>query len=161
MTIRIATITVEAQSPRRLADFWSALLDYREVSHPTTSIRIDDPAGTGPTILFQPGRTKTHVMKNRIHLDLRPVSRDDAIERGLRLGAARCDSAQRGATSAKQETSRGPCSPTPKATSSASCNRCMTLNRRQRRRVDPLVVPQRPTGEGAKDPGMLLMPISA
>ena len=82
MTIRIATITVEAHSPRRLADFWSALLDYREVSHPTTSIRIDDPAGTGPTILFQPGRTKTHVMKNRIHLDLRPASRDDATERG-------------------------------------------------------------------------------
>ncbi|HYN34609.1 MAG TPA: VOC family protein [Ilumatobacteraceae bacterium] len=96
MTIRIATITVEAHSPRRLADFWSALLDYREVSHPTTSIRIDDPAGTGPTILFQPGRTKTHVMKNRIHFDLRPVSRDDAIERALRLGAARCDIGQPG-----------------------------------------------------------------
>jgi len=87
MTIRIATITIEAHAPSILADFWRALLDYHEVSHPTASIRIDDPTGQGPTILFQPGSPKDSNTKNRVHFDLRPPDHHSAVERALRLGA--------------------------------------------------------------------------
>lgn len=94
MTIHIATITIEANDPNRLATFWENLLGYEQVFHPTKSVRLDDPSGLGPTILLQPGSTKPAAQKNRWHFDLRPDDRAQAVERALELGASHLDVGQ-------------------------------------------------------------------
>jgi len=99
MTISIDTITIEARRPDVLAEFWTALLGYQRVDHPTDSIRLDDPSGGGPTLLLQPGTDRPPSRKNRIHFDLRPTDQAAAVELALRLGALHCDVGQTGAES--------------------------------------------------------------
>ena len=90
------------------------------------SIRSMPWAEVGPGIVFVPvpeGKT----VKNRLHIDLAPHTSDDRdaeIARLVAMGAAR-------STSVRTTTSRGTCSPTPRATSSASC-RHATPDRGQR-----------------------------
>jgi catechol 2,3-dioxygenase-like lactoylglutathione lyase family enzyme len=96
MTISIDTITIESRQPDVLAEFWTALLGYRRVDHPTDSLRLDDPSGAGPTLLLQPGTDKPPGRKNRFHLDLRPTDQAAAVELALGLGAVHCDVGQTG-----------------------------------------------------------------
>ena len=89
-------LTVDANDPPLLARFWAEVLGYRPVppvEPPTTwnahyrarlgdagafDDRIFDPAGLGPPLWFQevPERKAG---KNRLHLDLYPTGRDDAM----------------------------------------------------------------------------------
>lgn len=97
MVARIATITIKSPGPARLAGFWRALLGYEEVEHPTTSIRLDDPLGSGPTLLIQPSDA-AHV-GGPIHLDLRPDDQEAVVADALRLGARKVDIGQDGTES--------------------------------------------------------------
>lgn len=97
MEVGIATITIKSTDPDRLAEFWRKLLSYDEVTHPTRSIRLDDPRGLGPTMLFQPSAGDES--GGPFHLDLRPDDQASAVERALALGATRFELGQSGSES--------------------------------------------------------------
>lgn len=95
MTLRIGEISFDAHDPERLAEFWCGALGYRVTGRDDTSVQIagDDRA---PTILFY--RTEDPKEgKNRIHVDVCPVvpsSREEEVERLVRLGARTIDIGQ-------------------------------------------------------------------
>jgi hypothetical protein len=95
MVSRIAVIAIDAIQPRIVADFWRAVLGWREVEVDEDGISIAPPDGTWPTIdvLAVPeGKS----VKNRLHLDLRAdeCSTEEELQRLLELGARRVDLGQ-------------------------------------------------------------------
>ncbi len=92
MSVRIRTITFDCSDPYKLSLFWTELTGLREdPDDPNmpehTEERLVNPAG--PDLLFikvPEGKT----VKNRVHLDLSPVSpatRETELDRVLALGA--------------------------------------------------------------------------
>lgn len=89
-------LTIDANDPPRLARFWAEALGYRPAppgesqttwhSHYRARLgndaafedRIFDPNGSGPAVWFQEV-PETKAGKNRLHLDLYPTDRDDAM----------------------------------------------------------------------------------
>jgi Glyoxalase-like domain len=95
MACRFTELIVDSRDPRRLAEFWAAVLDYRVVDADDEGVEIAGPDGSGPTLLFlRVPEPKT--VKNRLHIDVNPTDRDrDAeVERVLSLGARRADVGQ-------------------------------------------------------------------
>ena len=85
-TLFIGDITFDANDPPTQARFWAAALLYEiEESGEDLAIAID-PARTRPRLVFQKSsRTKTD--KNRIHLDLFAIDKEEEVERLKVLGA--------------------------------------------------------------------------
>ena len=93
-------ITIDAQTPSRLAQFWAQVLGYKvrpyddeEISllasvgltpETDTSVPID---GDGPTVWFQKSDDQT-TSRNRIHFDVKIADREAEAERLARLGAS-------------------------------------------------------------------------
>lgn len=84
-------VAIDCNEPERLAAFWASVLDY-EVADPPSGyatwtehaadqaeeagefwIRIRDPDGNGPTLLFH-RVPEPKTIKNRVHLDVRAPS---------------------------------------------------------------------------------------
>jgi hypothetical protein len=94
--------TIDANDPALLARFWAQALSYQPVPpvDPETSWHthyrarlgddaafedwLFDPAGLRPPIWFQQV-PETKAGKNRLHLDLCPTGRDDALPWGRRI----------------------------------------------------------------------------
>ncbi len=95
-------LTVDANDPALLARFWSRALGYRPAPPGGTGEtwwahyrrrlggdaafedRLFDPAGHGPALWFQQV-SESKAGKNRLHLDLYPTGRDDALPLGRRV----------------------------------------------------------------------------
>jgi predicted enzyme related to lactoylglutathione lyase len=99
VTSRIAVLAIDANDPRRVADFWCAVLGWTVVEEDTGLVSIG-PAGAapgtrGPTIDVV-GVPEPKTVKNRLHLDLRAdgSTRDTELARLLALGARRVDVGQ-------------------------------------------------------------------
>lgn len=104
MTSRFTELTVDCHDPHKLAEFWCAVLGWRVMADDDEDVEIASWEPTvaairhgqcPPTILF----TKTpddKMVKNRLHLDLSPVSgsRDDEVARLIALGARPADIGQ-------------------------------------------------------------------
>jgi hypothetical protein len=89
-------LTIDANDPARLARFWAGALGYQPAppSEPHTAWqahyrsrlggkaafddRLFDPDGVRPPLWFQQV-PETKAGKNRLHLDLYPTGRDDAL----------------------------------------------------------------------------------
>jgi hypothetical protein len=100
MACRFTEIVVDCRDPEALAAFWSAVLDYRELSREEGAIEIGPEEGFGgvaPTLVFSPS-ADPRPAKLRWHVDVSPTDRDqDAeIERLLSLGARPADVGQTG-----------------------------------------------------------------
>ena len=105
MASRFSELVVDCRDPRQLAEFWCAVLGYEIVDD--TEEGIVEIAGeeqtpeamrrgiVPPTILFAVVPEEKTV-KNRLHIDLRPIDRTTAeeVERVLALGARRVDVGQ-------------------------------------------------------------------
>ncbi|MGW5733807.1 MULTISPECIES: VOC family protein [Streptomyces] len=103
MTSRFEQLVVDCLDPRRLAAFWCAVLDYTvhedrdgdlvEIG-PAALAPLDDlrRAPVAPQVVFARGHT-TKIRKNRLHLDVCPIDRDQAseVERIVALGARPID----------------------------------------------------------------------
>jgi|SRR6478609_815602 len=108
MSSRLTEINVDCADPRRLADFWCAVLDYVVVDATDDLVEIGPDRGSdaelldavrrgplAPSLFFaQVPEGKT--VKNRLHLDLSPIDRSQAEEvaRLEGLGARRADVGQ-------------------------------------------------------------------
>jgi hypothetical protein len=103
-------VTIDANDPATLARFWAQALGYqpgppaepattwnahyraRLGDRPAFEDRLFDPAGLRPPIWFQEV-PETKAGKNRVHLDLYPTGRDNALpmERRVELVEAKVD----------------------------------------------------------------------
>jgi catechol 2,3-dioxygenase-like lactoylglutathione lyase family enzyme len=96
MVSYVSHLTIDAHDPYTLSRWWSEVLDFHEDT--------DDPnlPDHEECMIFSAdGRNKLlfiavpddKIVKNRLHLDLRPVdgTRDDELERLLALGATELD----------------------------------------------------------------------
>ena len=110
MASRLTEISLDCHDPDRLADFWTAALDWVVLDREPALVEIG-PAGrddgalldavrTGPVAptMFLAQVAEDKVVKNRLHLDLSPIdrSRDEEVDRLLALGATHADVGQSG-----------------------------------------------------------------
>lgn len=95
-------LTIDSNDPARLARFWAQALGYQPVppAEPDTTWnahyrsrlggeaafadRLFDPAGQGPPLWFQQV-PESKAGKNRLHLDLYPTGRDNALSMERRV----------------------------------------------------------------------------
>ncbi|MDB5074063.1 MAG: hypothetical protein JWO42_242 [Chloroflexi bacterium] len=89
MATVIECITLDCRNPRRLAEFWIAALHYSVRKDQGHWIVIRPVSGLGPLLGFQQV-PESKVVKNRVHLDLRPsagVAMAAEVSRLEKLGA--------------------------------------------------------------------------
>ena len=110
MASRLTEISLDCHDPDRLAEFWTAALDWVVLHHEPGLVEIgperpDDRAlldavrsGHVAPTMFLAAVPEDKVAKNRMHLDLSPIdrSRDEEVDRLLALGASRSDVGQTG-----------------------------------------------------------------
>jgi catechol-2,3-dioxygenase len=92
---RIASLVVDAADAELLAQFWAGALGWQVVNRGSYGVSIG--ADSSPFEIdfrFVPDAAKA--AKNRLHLDIQPLNRDQAAELGrlLALGARQVDVGQ-------------------------------------------------------------------
>jgi predicted enzyme related to lactoylglutathione lyase len=99
MALRLQCITVDAQDPLALAQFWAEALGWK-IGEDINEIEVwierelGDPQNTGfPDILFLKN-SDMKLGKNRLHLDLRPDDQAAEVARLEKLGAKQIDIGQ-------------------------------------------------------------------
>ena len=99
MTLSLQCITVDAHNPKVQAEFWAEALgwsigeDGDEIGY-WIERELNDPNKTGfPDILFLKVPDEK-VIKNRLHLDLRPDNQEAEVARLEKLGAKRIEIGQ-------------------------------------------------------------------
>ena len=96
--MKLQCITLDCHDPLKLAEFWSAALDWKITDADDEGVVIElldgSPAeGLIPDILFYKNPDKRTV-KNRMHFDLRPADQAAEIARLEALGASRIEIGQ-------------------------------------------------------------------
>jgi hypothetical protein len=104
MASKFTELIVDSHDPKRVAEFWCEVLDYRITDEDPTGVEIAgwDTEASGaaagpipPTIVFiKVPEAKT--IKNRLHIDVNPMDRDqvEEVARLEELGARRVDIGQ-------------------------------------------------------------------
>lgn len=99
MALRIQCLDIDAANPSAQAEFWKEVLGWR-ITHDDGEEVVIEPLegsaedGVVPDILFM-RVPEGKVVKNRLHLDLRPEEQSREIARLEALGATRIDVGQR------------------------------------------------------------------
>src|ERR1700689_1861182 len=98
MNIRIQCLCIDTNDPDEIASFWQAALGWRRTYEREEEVVLEPPAGSAengivPDLLFLKV-PEGKVVKNRLHLDLRPVDQAAEIARLEALGARRVDVGQ-------------------------------------------------------------------
>jgi len=97
VTLKIQCLTVDAHDPHALAAWWADALGFRvkELDDEHEVAIVPEERGKDPALLFLKV-DDDKVVKNRLHLDLRPDDRDAEVERLVGMGATRADIGQSG-----------------------------------------------------------------
>jgi catechol 2,3-dioxygenase-like lactoylglutathione lyase family enzyme len=98
MNIRIQCLCVDSAHPSKSADFWEAALGWRRTHDTDNEVVLEPPAGSpedgvSPDLLFLKV-AEPKMVKNRLHLDLRPADQAAEVARLEALGARRVDIGQ-------------------------------------------------------------------
>jgi predicted enzyme related to lactoylglutathione lyase len=96
--LRLQCITIDAENPKRLADFWAAALDWKITYEDEIEVSIElldgsPEVGRIPDILFIKVPDQK-VVKNRLHFDLRPEDQLAEVARLEVLGAKKVEIGQ-------------------------------------------------------------------
>lgn len=104
MASKFTELAIDCQDPRRLADFWCAVLDYVVREEDEGGVMISAPdltegkdrRGPIPPMLTLLAVPESKSVKNRLHIDVNPTDREQAeeVERLLDLGARHVDIGQ-------------------------------------------------------------------
>ena len=88
MGVRIDSVTFDCTDPMRVAAFWAEALAFDlDPESDADGARVRDPSGRTDSLYFQPV-PEGKVVKNRLHIDLRPSGSMAAeVERLTGLGA--------------------------------------------------------------------------
>ena len=97
MTVAINQITFDCARPTPLAEFWSQVTGFQQDPDDPNlpddeQAWLQDPVAKGMALYFQ-RVPEGKVVKNRVHLDVRPIggTRDEEVERLLGIGATLVD----------------------------------------------------------------------
>ena len=98
MGIRIQCLCIDTADPAKIASFWQAALGWRRTHEEDGEVVLEPPAGSpedgvAPDLLFLKV-PEDKVVKNRLHLDLRPDDQAAEVARLEALGARRIDIGQ-------------------------------------------------------------------
>jgi hypothetical protein len=98
--IRIQCVVIDCAEPHELARFWAAALGWRVTFSSDAECALEPPEGSpetdvSPDLVFLRVPDQK-LVKNRLHLDLRPDDQDAQVERLLGLGATRAEIGQTG-----------------------------------------------------------------
>jgi len=93
MNIRIQCLCIDTADPAGLAAFWESALGWRRTFEQDDEVALEPPAGSPedgivPDLLFL-RVPESKVVKNRLHLDLRPGDQAAEVARLEGLGARR------------------------------------------------------------------------
>ena len=93
MNIRFQALCVDARDPSAIASFWESVLGWRRTYDNPDEVVLEPPAGSAeegvaPDLLFLRVPEEKSV-KNRLHIDLRPVDQATEVARLESLGARR------------------------------------------------------------------------
>ncbi|MDI3195467.1 VOC family protein [Pseudarthrobacter sp. AL07] len=93
MNLRIQSVSIDSPDPKVPADFWEKALGWRRTYEVDDEIVLAPPAGSpadgvSPDLLFLKVPERK-VLKNRLHLDLRPDDQAEEVQRLEALGASR------------------------------------------------------------------------
>jgi catechol 2,3-dioxygenase-like lactoylglutathione lyase family enzyme len=93
MDIRIQCLCIDTGDPARIASFWESALGWRRTYDSDDEVVLEPPAGSpedgvAPDLLFL-RVPEGKVVKNRLHLDLRPGDQAAEVARLEALGARR------------------------------------------------------------------------
>ncbi|SOC46193.1 hypothetical protein SAMN05660748_0097 [Blastococcus aggregatus] len=88
--MRVETLVLHSQQPRRLAEFWRDLLGYVVAPNYTSSVQLRDPEGHGPPLLIALGGARSG--PGPVHMDLRPNHQAEVVAHALSLGATQVSS---------------------------------------------------------------------
>ena len=108
MTSRFSELNVDAHDPRKLAEFWCAVLDYEitdtdaDTNGEVIEIAPVKPtaealrAGPIPTPIVFVAVPESKTIKNRLHIDVNPIdaTQEEEVARLEALGAKRIDIGQ-------------------------------------------------------------------
>ncbi|HEY5202953.1 MAG TPA: VOC family protein [Acidothermaceae bacterium] len=100
MSVRIQCLCIDTTDPSALATFWEEALGWRRTFDEPDEVCIEPPQGSRedgvvPDLLFL-RVPETKVIKNRLHVDVRPDDQAAEVARLEQLGATRADVGQRG-----------------------------------------------------------------
>jgi hypothetical protein len=87
----VAAVVIDSAEPESLARFWELAGGWTRCADRTEIVALRSPAGVGPYLELLPG-TDPHSVKNRVHLDVAPLTGEDqaaAVEGLLAAGATR------------------------------------------------------------------------
>jgi predicted enzyme related to lactoylglutathione lyase len=95
MTSKFTELVIDCDDPDRLAQFWAAVLDYEVTDREEDLVYIQARDRTPPGLLFAIVPDPKRV-KNRLHIDVNPVDRDqdEEVQRLIDLGARKIDIGQ-------------------------------------------------------------------
>ena len=98
MTIRIQCLCIDTADPGTIAAFWESALGWRRTLDEADEVCLEPPEGSpengiAPDLLFL-RVPENKVVKNRLHLDLRPADQSAEVARLEDLGASRVDVGQ-------------------------------------------------------------------
>jgi predicted enzyme related to lactoylglutathione lyase len=97
MTCQLHALSIDANDPLRLADFWAGVLGWEQVDSPRDGVALLPCDDTGFRIRFLPTRQQKS-SQNQMHFDLTSMSLEDqqqTVARSLGLGARHIDIGQR------------------------------------------------------------------
>jgi len=95
MTLTWEQTVIDAQDPRALGQWWARALEWAITVDTEDEFEIRRAGDVEPALLFLPV-SDAKVVKNRLHIDLRPDDQDAEVARLLTLGARRIDVGQGG-----------------------------------------------------------------
>jgi hypothetical protein len=98
MSLRIQCLCIDTVDPSALATFWERALGWRRTFDEPDQVCIEPPEGSRedgvvPDLLFLKV-LEAKVVKNRLHLDLRPDDQAAEVDRLEGLGARRAEVGQ-------------------------------------------------------------------
>jgi predicted enzyme related to lactoylglutathione lyase len=98
MTLRIQCLTIDATNPSELARFWEKVLGWRVTEDDGNEVVVEPleqspNSGLVPDLLFLKV-PETKIVKNRLHIDLRPDDQNLEVKRLEELGARRINVGQ-------------------------------------------------------------------
>jgi hypothetical protein len=93
MTLEWEQVIIDAIDPQALGRWWARALNWVIVNDDPEEFEIRPAPDTLPGLLFGVGAERKTV-KNRLHLDFRPIDQDAEVARLLELGATRTDIGQ-------------------------------------------------------------------
>ena len=93
MSLEWEHVVMDAQDPVALGRWWREALDWVIVNDDPDEFELRPEPGRLPGLIFEPV-DEAKLVKNRLHLDLRPADQDAEVKRLIALGATRLDIGQ-------------------------------------------------------------------